>query len=79
MGLCTVMGLTLSTQASAAPEGNSVNAVQQAKRVTGTVSDSQGPLIGATILEKGTTNGVVTDFVKKCKSFFGLHSFPVCG
>ncbi|MBR6885701.1 MAG: TonB-dependent receptor [Prevotella sp.] len=62
MGLCTVIGLTLSTQATAAPEGNSVNAVQQAKRVTGTVSDSQGPLIGATILEKGTTNGVVTDF-----------------
>lgn len=24
--------------------------------------DSEGPLIGATILEKGTTNGTVTDF-----------------
>ena len=62
MGLCAAMSFAYSVQATAAPEGNSVNAVQQAKKVTGTVSDSQGPLIGATILEKGTSNGVVTDF-----------------
>ena len=42
---------------------NSVQAVQQAtKKVTGTVSDSQGPVIGASVVEKGTSNGVVTDF-----------------
>ncbi len=29
--------------------------------VKGTISDSQGPLIGATIKEKGTTNGAVSD------------------
>ena len=62
MGLCAAMSFAYSVQATAAPEGSSVNAVQQAKKVTGTVSDSQGPLIGATILEKGTSNGVVTDF-----------------
>lgn len=30
-------------------------------RVTGTVSDEVGPVIGASVLEKGTTNGTVTD------------------
>ena len=45
----------------ATPEGNSTEALQQAKKITGNVKDSQGPLIGATILEKGTTNGAVTD------------------
>ena len=33
------------------------------KTITGTVKDSQGEaIIGASILEKGTRNGVVTDF-----------------
>ena len=33
------------------------------KTVSGTVFDSQGePIIGATVQEKGTTNGIVTDF-----------------
>jgi TonB-dependent starch-binding outer membrane protein SusC len=36
--------------------------IQQKIRVTGKVTDeNQEPLIGATIFEKGTTNGVVTD------------------
>ena len=47
-------------QASAATE--SVASVQQTKQATGQVSDSQGPLIGATVMEKGTNNGTVTDF-----------------
>lgn len=32
------------------------------KTVTGTVSDKDGPLPGASVIEKGTTNGVTTDF-----------------
>lgn len=32
------------------------------KVVRGSVFDSQGPLIGATVMEKGTNNGTVTDF-----------------
>ena len=47
-------------QAFAAPVG-SVEAVQQAKKVTGTVVDAMGPVIGANVLEQGTTNGVITD------------------
>lgn len=34
----------------------------QAQDVTGTVSDSNGPLPGASVVEKGTTNGTQTDF-----------------
>ncbi|SIP92812.1 SusC/RagA family TonB-linked outer membrane protein [Maribacter ulvicola] len=34
----------------------------QAQEVSGTVSDASGPLPGASVLEKGTTNGTQTDF-----------------
>ena len=37
------------------------NEVQQAKKVTGTVSDAMGPVIGASVVVKGTSNGVATD------------------
>ena len=30
--------------------------------ITGTVTDAMGPVIGATVMEKGTSNGTVTDF-----------------
>ena len=59
VGLC-FWGMISAQQALAATE--SVASVQQTKQVTGQVSDSQGPLIGATIMEKGTNNGTVTDF-----------------
>ena len=37
--------------------------VQQAtKKITGTVVDAMGPVIGASVVVKGTTNGVATDF-----------------
>lgn len=32
------------------------------EEITGTVSDAMGPVIGATVMEKGTNNGTVTDF-----------------
>ncbi|SEF56395.1 TonB-linked outer membrane protein, SusC/RagA family [Xylanibacter ruminicola] len=59
VGLC-FLGMITAQQASAATE--SVASVQQTKQATGQVSDSQGPLIGATVMEKGTNNGTVTDF-----------------
>ncbi|MFV0585244.1 MAG: carboxypeptidase-like regulatory domain-containing protein [Parabacteroides gordonii] len=42
---------------------NYVSAVtQQTKKITGVVVDETGfPVIGANIIEKGTTNGVITD------------------
>lgn len=39
----------------------SVQSVQQTKKVSGTVVDAMGPVIGASIMEKGTSNGTVTD------------------
>ena len=36
--------------------------ISQAQEVSGTVSDAGGPLPGASVLEKGTTNGTQTDF-----------------
>ena len=59
VGLC-FLGMITAQQASAATE--SVASVQQTKQATGHVADSQGPLIGATVMEKGTQNGTVTDF-----------------
>lgn len=45
------------------PEVKIVEAEQQKKSVSGQVLDDEGePIIGANIIEKGTTNGVVTDF-----------------
>jgi len=37
-------------------------AFSQAQEVTGVVSDASGPLPGASVVEKGTTNGAQTDF-----------------
>jgi len=59
VGLC-FLGIFSAQEASAVTE--SVTSVQQTKQATGQVSDSQGPLIGATVMEKGTSNGTVTDF-----------------
>ena len=39
-----------------------VKAVQQQTQVAGVVNDAMGPVIGASVLEKGTTNGTITDF-----------------
>ena len=58
VGLC-FFGMIGTQQASAATE--LVAAVQQSKQATGRVADTQGPLIGASVLEKGTQNGTVTD------------------
>ena len=59
VGLC-FLGMISAQQVSAASE--QVAAVQQTRQATGHVTDSQGPLIGATVMEKGTNNGTVTDF-----------------
>ncbi len=60
LGLLSSAALSLPQTAVAANVGMT-QAVQQSKRITGTVSDKMGTLIGATIMEKGTKNGTVTD------------------
>ena len=44
-----------------ADRASSVAAVQDAFTVTGNVADAMGPMVGASIMEKGTTNGTVSD------------------
>ena len=72
MGLTTLFSVACAFQVSASansPETGgshsvaSVQAVTQTKQITGVVKDANGePIIGANIVEKGTTNGTVTDF-----------------
>lgn len=59
-GLCVCMGVGFMPQARAAIGSVSI-VQQQGKKVTGTVSDSQGPIIGATVRVKGTQIATVTD------------------
>lgn len=54
VGALASLGLSYTTEAWAASPSQSVNAVQQAKKVTGNVSDAEGPIIGASVVEKGT-------------------------
>jgi len=61
MGACATVGAIPTQQANAASPTGATNVVQQLKKVTGVVSDSFGPVVGATIMEKGTSNGTVTD------------------
>jgi len=61
MSACTALGFCYSPEVFAASPEQSSQSVQQTKKITGHVSDSQGPVIGATIKEKGTNNGTVTD------------------
>ncbi len=60
-GVCAIAGLLWSPQAMADSAVKSVQSVQQTKKVSGTVVDATGPVIGASIMEKGTSNGTVTD------------------
>lgn len=62
VGALASLGLSYTTEAWAASPSQSVNAVLQAKKVTGNVSDAEGPIIGASVVEKGNPgNGTVTD------------------
>lgn len=62
MGACTALGLAYSPCVHAASPSLMAQAVQQAKKVTGHVVDVDGPVIGASVVEKGNPkNGAVTD------------------
>ena len=69
VGALALSGLCYSPDAYAAA---SVQEVQQAKKITGTVVDAMGPVIGASVVVKGTSNGVATDF----EGNFTLNASP---
>lgn len=59
--LCSVtFGVGFAPHTFAAP-AMSVESSLQARKVTGVVMDAFGPVVGANVLEQGTTNGVITD------------------
>ena len=60
-GVCSVFSMGYTPQLFAASAVDAVEAVQQAKKITGIVRDAMGPVIGANVLIKGTTKGVITD------------------
>ena len=61
----TIVALTLGSGiATAAPADNTTQT--QGVKATGIVRDANGePVIGANVLEKGTSNGTITDFEGK--------------
>ena len=69
VGAFSLLGLCYSPNAYAAA---SPQEVQQAKKITGTVVDAMGPVIGASVVVKGTSNGAATDF----DGNFSLNASP---
>ncbi len=59
LGVC--IGVGGWSPAFAVSSDGTTNVVQQTKKVSGVVTDAEGPVIGASVMEKGTSNGTVTD------------------
>ncbi|MDR3140925.1 MAG: TonB-dependent receptor [Tannerellaceae bacterium] len=60
--LCGLLAFAGAIPAASA-ETPKVTIDQQTRKVTGTVKDTKGePLIGVNVVERGTTNGTITDF-----------------
>ena len=58
-----LLGMSTGAAFAASTSGaDDVKITQQSGTATGTVEDSMGPVIGASVVVKGTTNGVITDF-----------------
>ena len=60
MSAMALFGLGYSSNAYAAGAPQEIQ--QATKKITGTVVDASGPVIGASVVEKGSSNGVITDF-----------------
>lgn len=58
-----VLAMTLGTSSEAMAAKNVVASTSmQDDNVKGTVTDAEGPIIGASVMVKGTTTGAITDF-----------------
>ena len=69
MSALVLTGLGYSTGAQAA---ETTQELQQSKKITGTVVDAMGPVIGASVVVKGTSSGVATDY----DGNFSLNASP---
>lgn len=61
VGITALSFLGISPQQTFADKTESSMSVQQSKKITGTIADAQGPIIGATVKIKGTNHATVTD------------------
>lgn len=59
--LAGALASPIGVYADVLPDKQSVNISQQSGKVTGVVEDALGPVIGASVVIKGTTNGIMTD------------------
>ena len=59
--VATALSLTGNIYAEIAPVKPGMDIIQQDGKVTGNVVDEFGPVTGATVMVKGTTNGNITD------------------
>jgi len=60
--LLASVGIVQANPTVELPEANTVASPQQAQvTVKGVISDTMGPVIGANVIQKGTTNGTVTN------------------
>lgn len=50
VGALATLGMSYTTEALASSPSQTVNSVQQAKKVTGNVIDAEGPVIGASVV-----------------------------
>ncbi len=71
--LSTMLGTTGATNGNAALFASNASISQQKGRVSGVVKDEMGPVVGASIVVKGTTNGTITDMDGK----FIIDNVPV--
>lgn len=71
--LSTMLGTTGATNGNTALFASNASISQQKGRVSGVVKDEMGPVVGASIVVKGTTNGTITDMDGK----FIIDNVPV--
>lgn len=55
------LALSFGGNVYASEVGTETSITQQAEKITGTIEDEFGPVTGASVVVKGTTNGTVTD------------------
>lgn len=61
-GVCLTLLLSGTYPVMAVPVTNAVETIQQNKKIIGTIVDQNGEaIIGANVIQKGTTNGTITD------------------
>lgn len=59
--LTGTLAFSLNAEANLAPKEPKTNFTQQNGKVSGVVEDDFGPVAGASVVVKGTTNGTITD------------------